>query len=285
MPPPLSGVHARLMWLGVVLLSWLGTLVVGFVDYQTGIEYRVFPFYFLPVSFAAWHAGRVGALTTAVVGASSWLAFNYMGGLRYSHLSVWVVNLTTQATALAVVGWLFATVRAALARETLLGRTDPMTGLLNSRAFSETAQREITIARRQGQPLTLAFMDLDGFKAVNDARGHRIGDEVLRRVAADVRQMLRTTDVAARIGGDEFAVLLPATSSHGAGVILERLRAQVAAGAGAEAVGVTLSIGAVTSVDGRADLDALLQQADRVMYAAKASGKNQVRVESAATTP
>lgn len=279
MPWPPSAVHTRLGRLGIVLLAWLGTLLVGFVDYQTGIEYRVFPFYFLPVSCAAWYAGRGGALSTAVVGAASWLAFNYLGGLRYSHPSVWIVNLATQATALAVVGFLFATVRTALARETLLGRTDPMTGLLNSRAFAEAARREMALARRQGLPLTLAYLDLDGFKALNDARGHRAGDEVLRRVGAEVRRTLRTTDVAARIGGDEFAVLLPATASEGAGVILERLRSQVVAGLDADGIGVTLSVGAVTGVDGVADVDTLLQHADRVMYAAKASGKNQVRLE------
>ncbi|MDP1571683.1 MAG: GGDEF domain-containing protein [Vicinamibacterales bacterium] len=279
MPWPPFDIGTRLSWLGVLLLSALVTLLVGFLDYQTGIEYRVFPFYFLPISFAAWYAGRSGALTTAVVGAASWLVFNYLGGLRYSHVSVWAVNLVTQGTALALVGWLIATVRAALARETLLSRTDPMTGLLNSRAFGEAVRRELAFARRQGQPLTLAFTDIDGFKAVNDRWGHRVGDDVLCRVAAAVRETLRATDIAARLGGDEFAVLLPATSSEGAGVLLERLRSQVAAGVSTEAGSVTLSIGAITCVDGAADLDSLLQQADRAMYAAKASGKDRVRLD------
>lgn len=255
------------------------TLGVGVVDYGTGIEYRVFPLYFLPTSLAAWFLGRAGTVGVALLGAGAWLIFNYLGGLRYSHGSVWVVNFGTQATALAVVGLLIATVRAALERETRLSRTDVLTGLLNARAFCEEAERVLALARRQHAPVTLAFLDLDGFKGVNERAGHQGGDELLCGVAEAVRSSLRVTDVAARMGGDEFVVLLPATGAAGAAVILDRLRGRVAGAIGPERASVTVSIGAVTAEECPLDVDTLLQQADRAMYAAKAAGKNQVRLE------
>lgn len=104
--------------------------------------------------------------------------------------------------------------------------TDPLTGLLNRNGFLAVANREHAIAQRSGNPLTLALLDLDGFKQINDRRGHVVGDRVLADLGHAWRERLRTGDILARHGGDEFVLLLPATSPQGAVAVLDRLRVE-----------------------------------------------------------
>jgi len=128
-----------------------------------------------------------------------------------------------------VVGLLIATLRRSLTRERELSRTDPLTALSNSRAFYEEARRLLALCRRQHRPITVAYIDVDNFKAVNDRLGHQAGDELLKGIALQVRASIRPSDLSARLGGDEFAILLPELSQRDAGLTLERLRASLAA--------------------------------------------------------
>ena len=125
--------------------------------------------------------------------------------------------------------------------------------------------------------MTLAYIDLDNFKAVNDTLGHHGGDDVLRRTAAVIRQCIRASDVAARLGGDEFVVLLPETGQEVSGGVLERLRSQLAKAFDEAACPVTASVGAVSFAEPPREVDELVRQADAAMYAAKAAGKNRVQ--------
>ena len=167
-------------------------------------------------------------------------------------------------------------------------RTDAKTGLLNAAAWQRQADAEVARAQRAGIPLALLLVDVDHFKRVNDSHGHLIGDEVLRALAAELRQQVRESDVVGRFGGEEFTVLLPRTDDAGACRIAERLRASAArlsvplAGPAAP-VGVTVSIGvAVLGPHGR-DLFELLAAADAALYRAKDAGRNQVRVSGDGT--
>lgn len=253
-----------------------GIAAIAAVDLLTGVEYRVFPLYFMPLSVAAWYLGRPGALTAAALCALSWVGSNYLAGLRFSTTTVWVVNFLMQATSFMVVGMLIATVRKSLLLAAQLSRTDLLTSLSNSRAFYEEAHGSLSLARRYGHETTVAYIDLDNFKAVNDTLGHHGGDDVLRRTAAVIRQCIRTGDMLARLGGDEFVVLLPATGPEVAGALLERLRSQLAEAFGESPCPVTASVGAVSFVAPPRDVDELLRQADAAMYAAKSAGKNRV---------
>jgi len=150
---------------------------------------------------------------------------------------------------------------------------DPTTGLLNRQAFRELVAAQL---RRRGGPSALAVVDLDGFKAVNDSRGHPAGDEVLGLVATAIRANLRAQDLASRYGGDEFVVYLADCPVEGALRIMERIRAVVAAVTGASGSTVTASVGLALSVDGSMDLDALVDTADRALLSVKRSGKNQL---------
>ncbi len=160
-------------------------------------------------------------------------------------------------------------------------RRDPLTGLPNRTGFAEAATVALAAAARDGRPVAGAMLDIDFFKAINDGWGHGAGDEVLRDVAAAMRAVLRPGDVLARVGGEEFALLLPGVDVKGAAPLLERLRAAATTvpHPGAPRQRVTLSAGvAVVEGTGLAALESALRTADGALYAAKAAGRNRVMV-------
>jgi diguanylate cyclase (GGDEF)-like protein len=157
--------------------------------------------------------------------------------------------------------------------------TDMLTGLANRRHFFEVADAEVSRARRYDTPLSVLMLDIDHFKEVNDTHGHRAGDRVLQQVASTCLEVLRTVDVVGRVGGEEFAVLLPETGREGAIDVAERLREAVARAQVEREQGVplrvTISIG-VSARAGNVNLDTLMSQADAALYDAKHAGRNRV---------
>jgi diguanylate cyclase (GGDEF)-like protein len=155
-----------------------------------------------------------------------------------------------------------------------LSRTDPLTGLGNTLAFEERLEQEAARSVRYGQPLALLLADVDGLKAINDRHGHRAGDLALQAVARCLRDGARQTDLAVRIGGDEFALLAPSTSRSAAVALGERIRSLVV-GQGIE--GLTVSLGVATLEPGRPLAgDYLREMADTALYEAKRRGRDQV---------
>jgi diguanylate cyclase (GGDEF)-like protein len=169
----------------------------------------------------------------------------------------------------------------ALALNRELATRDALTGLLNRRAMAELLAREYARWQRGHGPLSVALLDIDWFKRINDNLGHGAGDDVLRRFAAVVQAQLRTVDGLARWGGEEFLLLMPGTRRDDALIVLERVRGAVACGgfdAIAPALAVTFSAGLVQLREGELQ-DAAIDRADRALYRAKQSGRD--RVEAA----
>ncbi|MDX1583605.1 MAG: GGDEF domain-containing protein, partial [Thermoanaerobaculia bacterium] len=177
-----------------------------------------------------------------------------------------------------IVTRLLSDLRGALARERELARTDPLTALANTRAFTEMAIREIARARRTGRPLALACVDLNGFKKINDELGHAAGDEMLVMVGTALRSSTRKSDLPARLGGDEFAILLPETDEESVRTILDKVVDKVESYAVVEGRHASVSAGAVVSVS-PPGLDELLRAADRLMYDVKRSAEARSRIE------
>lgn len=163
-----------------------------------------------------------------------------------------------------------------------LATHDMLTELYNRRHFIEMADKEIARALRHQRPLALCIVDVDLFKPINDRHGHIAGDEVLRQIASLVRQHVRSEDIAARIGGEEFAVMLPESDAAVASQFAERLRHAVADtgfAPGGEAQRITVSIGISTLADTRTSRPSLMAAADAALYRAKDGGRNRVCVE------
>ena len=169
--------------------------------------------------------------------------------------------------------------RQAVQRAERLASTDELTGLNNRRAFFELGAQVFKQAKRSGRPISIIMFDVDRFKQINDQHGHDIGDETLRALAACVQPLLRAGDIVGRLGGEEFAVILPETDLAAASTVAERLRTAIAAmrlPTAIPAIRCTCSFGVATSTDGALDLEALLRHADKALLRAKRAGRNRI---------
>jgi diguanylate cyclase (GGDEF)-like protein len=154
--------------------------------------------------------------------------------------------------------------------------TDALTGWHNRRSFELQLERDLHLATRMRQPLSLIMMDLDNFKQINDNAGHETGDAALRMLAETLRAELRAVDTAARYGGDEFAIILPQANGEGAFIVAERLRRKIEQ---LEVPGfgpMTASLGLATFPIHASSRDALVVAADRALYEAKSAGRNRI---------
>jgi diguanylate cyclase (GGDEF)-like protein len=172
-----------------------------------------------------------------------------------------------------------------LKRAEALSVTDDLTQLYNSRYLNSVLRRETKRASRSGRPLSLLFIDLDGFKAINDSHGHLAGSRALVEAAAVIRGSARETDVVARFGGDEFALILPDTGTDGAFAVGERIRERLAAHQFLASeqldVHLTASVGVATLPDVAATAEELIHAADVAMYRVKDRGKNGIQIACA----
>jgi diguanylate cyclase (GGDEF)-like protein len=165
-------------------------------------------------------------------------------------------------------------------------RIDELSGLANHRHFVETVDTEITRARRQGSSVGLVLLDIDDFKAINDSHGHLRGDLVLRELGQLLRERCRTSDLAARYGGEELAVVLPDTAMKGAEDLANDLRSAIAAldvrADDGRPIRLTASFGVASFPECAPGREALIEAADRALYQAKRTGKNRVVLAPAA---
>ncbi len=179
--------------------------------------------------------------------------------------------------------WIFEDItdrKAAEAKLVELACMDELTGVCNRRNFMDLAERELAQHTRKKRSLVVAMLDLDHFKRINDEKGHKVGDEALQLFTQVCQQSLRTSDIIGRLGGEEFALLLPDTELDQACQVAERIReALIAATPNGNIPAMTVSIG-LTPFDGQASLENLLQQADNNLYKAKARGRNQVAYDN-----
>jgi diguanylate cyclase (GGDEF)-like protein len=273
------------------VMSILGVLLavmIGVLDRITGYEISFTPFYLLPVLLITWFEGGVSAAVISVFSAVIWLAADVTSGHVYSHFAIPLWNATMRLGIFLTVAYSFATIKKLLEREREQARVDYLTNVPNARYFYEQTRVEISRSARYKRPFTIAYIDIDNFKSVNDTLGHGSGDELLQTVAETMKTTLRLTDIIARLGGDEFAVFLPETGAEQATVAINKVQKRLRDAVEKNGWPVTFSLGVVSCYDHRSPLDELIKIADHCMYTAKKSGKNTVkykRVDAPPTAP
>src|SRR5437764_203977 len=203
---------AVLVIAGLVMVAGL-----GWVDFVTGPDLTPLVFYVAPVVLVSWYAGRWPGAIIACAAGLAWMLADALAQHDYSDWSIPYWNAALRLAALVLVSEALARLRLAHARERELARSDVLTGAPNARAFYEVAEAEIARPRRYTHPFSVAYLDLDDFKLVNDRLGHLAGDAVLRSVARALSGVVRSSDVVARLGGDEFVVLLHSAGGAPAG--------------------------------------------------------------------
>ncbi len=265
------------------VVAGLGVLAVSVGIYFNGERIGGPPLF--TELFYVWPALYVGYFFRrwALLGALVFMAATYAAVLLAiradSELLAtrWSVTVSVVWGVALTIHFLRISVDRLVARLRTATRTDLLTDVLNRRGFEEAFGLELARVRRSGAPLALAIGDIDRFKAINDRYGHAAGDAALKAVAARLRECCRGTDVLARIGGEEFALVMPQTTLDEALVLAERLRRSVALVHDEGGEPLTISFGVVECTRGEdADPDRLLGAADRALYAAKDAGRDRV---------
>lgn len=263
----------------LVLVTLLSSVGVMAADWALGPRISSSYFYIFPLGMVAWRGGRKVAIVGSAVAAVAWLFIDLATVAGHAvMISVW--NSVVRFAFFSTISLLMVGLRSALARYEELSHSDPLTGLFNRRALDELMDREFARAARMGGEITVASVDLDDFKHINDTGGHAAGDETLRQIAAALTSSVRATDIVARIGGDEF-MLVVAGDETAAAAVLDRFQARV----DSIIVGdhrASCSIGAYTTRS--ADKVLAILEADRNLYRAKQAGKGR-RVVSSERVP
>jgi diguanylate cyclase (GGDEF)-like protein len=229
---------------------------------------------------ALWVAYFFGTRETALLVASIGIAHGvglFLMPAGEGNVDRWFDVMVSATVIAAVVRALAARNRRLMSQLRAEARVDPLTGLLNRRGFEERFEAELARGRRDGGELAVVAVDVDRFKSINDQFGHDVGDRVLTWIAETIGRQTRASDLTARMGGDEFLIVLPATGVDAAADFADRLRAAVAAGSRQLPQDLEVSISAGV-VAGPAD-PALSAAADRALYEAKARGRNSVAVD------
>jgi diguanylate cyclase (GGDEF)-like protein len=273
---------SRLPKAAVPVFLTFGSVLITAAVYFDGYTGSVYSFFYVWVGVEAFYflSRRLAAIQVAVAGAAYAWALRFLGGGGLIEQR-WLLTIGTALVAGLLVSYQRDRIDRLVHALTDAAKTDPLTGLLNRRGFEETFAIELDRARRSRRPLSVVAGDLDGFKRLNDHLGHHAGDEALQALAVDIAKWKRRIDVAARMGGEEFALLLPDTDERGAFLVAERLRRAVRRTFSDTPLPVTISFGIASWPDHGDETALLLRAADEALYAAKDLGRDRTVIYSA----
>ncbi|MFA7403342.1 MAG: GGDEF domain-containing protein [Pelobacteraceae bacterium] len=249
-------------------------LLLGWLDIITG-DYSLIVFYLMPVSLATWFVGKKSGLLFCLLAiVVRAFADEWSRPFIFAHSVLHYWNELIEFLFLIIMSLLFSALKINLENEQELARRDPLTNTFNRRSFFDLGEHEIKRSQRYDLPLTVAYIDLDNFKKVNDQLGHQTGDELLLKVVSTIRSHSRSSDVLARFGGDEFVLLLPDTPGDAALKFLNNMHENLDRAMAINKWPVSFSIGAATYVHVPATIDEIVRRADELMYTVKHGGKS-----------
>lgn len=258
-----------------LVVSCLLLLLVGALDYVTGPELSFSLFYLIPIAVSSWGLRGNYGILMAFLSTILWLYIEVISTTSHQNIFIHLWN------AIIRLGFFLlpALLLKSLEQERLHARIDFLTGAFNHRHFHEVLQGEVDRSARYNLTFTVAFIDTDNFKAVNDTFGHTFGDETLKTIVEVMKKNLRKTDTIARVGGDEFIILLPETGEQAAHTVIKNLCVKLKDEMLAKKCPITFSVGVLTLTAPNISTDQILNTSDKIMYLVKNSGKDNIRYE------
>jgi diguanylate cyclase (GGDEF)-like protein len=256
-----------------ILIGFILVIILGFVDLT--IDYRVSfsIFYVLPIILMTWNTGFRTGTVFSFLSSCFWFIAAFLSYNSQFPILILIWNSIVRFGFFIIISYTIYIFKD----ERKNARHDFLTKIPNRRYFSELFQTEIQRSIRYGHPLTIAYMDIDNFKTVNDVLGHQTGDNLLKIVSSVIKKNIRSTDIVARLGGDEFAIILLETTENPALEIIQKVQKELLNAMEDKAYPVTFSFGLVTFKKFPKSAREMLKIADDCMYKAKKEGKNTIK--------
>jgi diguanylate cyclase (GGDEF)-like protein len=280
-----------LRW-SLAIETWVMILFITWVLFYTGrLDSPLLNLFLLPIVTSALTLGQKTTLLNVGLIAACYLFLGYSTDASFLSIITagnFAADLAPMLLVAYITTMLSQDILNAMARIRLVSETDELTRVYNMRAFNAIARRECALAERYNRTFSLLMVDSDNLKVTNDTHGHEAGDRLIKLVVQCIRDQLRTTDVVARYGGDEFMCLLPETGSGAAMTVAERVRERVAItalAAGENAIPASVSIGVATYPEHGRTFDEIARNADRALYVSKGQGRNRVTLFSLESRP
>jgi diguanylate cyclase (GGDEF)-like protein len=261
-----------------IILIFFSLLIVAFIglcDYNTEADFSFYVLYSIPIFMSAWYLGSWSGFIVALSSAIAWWIADFKNNDAPQLLHY--LDALLRLVFFIAISLIISLTYKSYERERNSAHTDFLTGLPNRRTFIEQVSSEIARAKRYGRCSTIAYIDLDDFKLLNDRFGHAVGDKALQQIAIALRQNVRKSDLVARMGGDEFLIFLPETNDSQGISSLTHLQSSLIQASTALKLPVTFTIGAVTYDVPTCSAEDMIKTADRIMYCAKREGKNKIK--------
>lgn len=251
-------------------------LLFGFID--SLIDYRVSfsIFYVLPVVLVTWYAGIKIGILFSILSSAMWFSAAILSHYQHAPLAIVIWNSIVRLGFFIII----SSILHYLKSERENARMDYLTRISNRRHFEEMLANEIQRSNRYNHPLSLVYMDIDNFKAINDNLGHRAGDKVLTAISSVINGNIRSSDTIARLGGDEFAILLVETDEREAGKFIKKLQYELLLAMDSYTFPVTFSFGIAVFYSFTMSIREMMHVADACMYHSKKAGKNKISIKT-----
>ncbi len=267
--------------ISIILLGFLLVIFIGIADNLTGPEMDCSIFYVTAIFLITWTVGRQAGIAITIASTLAWTLANVMNAHTVPSsmlLTYW--NIIMRLGFFLILTDILAALKNAIKHEqdlADLARTDYLTGVANGRYFFELGYTELNRACRNNYPFTVAYVDIDNFKDINDHFGHGIGDSLLYSVAQSIKKNIRAIDIVARLGGDEFAIFFPGTAFKPSEAVINRVHDALYSTMEKNGWPVTFSFGVVTFINIPDSVDFMIKEVDDLMYLVKSSGKDMIK--------
>lgn len=266
----------------VLVVSVVSVLALGYGNQvvEAALQVSSEVLFLTPIAVIAWiYPRRFSLLFASYAAVVATASHGVMSSFSPAKTTA---EFVIQAGAFLLAAVIVNLLAAVMRTQTHRARVDALTETVNTARFHEFVHRELARVKRYDHPVTVAFIDLDNFKMVNDSYGHLVGDEALRSLAALMSQHVRGTDIVGRLGGDEFGILMPETGGDAARVVLDRLRIRIDEYAAENRWPISASIGAATVAGACCDAtsEEVIRRADGAMYRVKSANKDGVLIET-----